>query len=84
MKSRARSSGVGITPSPDRHTQRPFAVFGQTITIDDTVRDFQMAPTSRSLTAFGTISVNDVVIEISGFRISPTAISATYVEKTRI
>jgi hypothetical protein len=68
-------SAVGITPSPDG-TQQTFEVFGQTITIDDTGTRFV-----GTNFGFGTISVNDVV-EISGFRISPTEVSATYVEKT--
>ncbi|MDH3630766.1 MAG: DUF5666 domain-containing protein [Gammaproteobacteria bacterium] len=68
-------STVGITTSPDG-TQKSFEVFGQTITIDDTSTRF----VNISFTDFiGTI---DDVVEISGFRISPTEVSATYAEKT--
>lgn len=66
----------GIVVSPDG-TQISFEVFGQTITIDDTSTRFVN-------TSFGAISVDGVddVVEISGFRISPTKVTATYVEKT--
>jgi hypothetical protein len=61
----------GITVSPDG-TQKTFDIFDQTITIDEIDTIFEG-------TSFNTISVNDIV-EISGFRVSPTAINATYVE----
>ncbi len=60
-----------ITTSADG-TQKTFSIFGQTITIDDTGTLFEGK-------SFATIAVNDVV-EISGFRVSPVAIEATYVE----
>lgn len=65
----------GIEESPNG-TQKTFKVFGQTITIDDTSTRFEG-------TTFGTILENDVV-EISGFRISETEVSATYVKKTGV
>jgi hypothetical protein len=61
----------GITVSPDG-TQKTFDIFDQIITIDETDTIFDG-------TSFNTISINDVV-EISGFRVSPIAINATYVE----
>jgi hypothetical protein len=56
-------------------TQKSFKVFGQTITVDDIGTAFKGAPGF----GFDTIEAGDVV-EISGFRTSPTAINATYVE----
>ena len=53
-------------------TQKTFDVFGQTITIDATETIFED-------TSFATLDANDVV-EISGFRSSPTEILASYVE----
>ena len=52
--------------------QKTFQVFGQTITIDETATVFDGI-------AFDTLDANDV-IEISGFRNSPTEVFATYVE----
>ena len=51
-------------------TQKTFGVFGQLVTIDETGTIFEA-------TTFGGLSANDVV-EISGFRTSPTTITATY------
>jgi hypothetical protein len=59
-------------------TQRTFKVFGQTITIDDTSTLYKGALLNPGF-GFDTIKDNDVV-EISGFRTSADAISATYVE----
>jgi hypothetical protein len=52
--------------------QKTFQVFGQTVTIDRT-------ETAFNDTSFDTLDTDDVV-EISGFRNSPTEISASYVE----
>jgi hypothetical protein len=63
-------------------TQKTFDVFGQTVTIDET--DTMFADKSGSPDpnyGFATIAAGDV-IEISGFRVSSTDITATYVEKT--
>ena len=54
-------------------TQKTFTVFGQTITIDETGTIFEA-------TTFDTVAADDI-LEISGFRESPTQIRATYVEK---
>jgi len=62
---------------PDE-TQRTFQVFGQTVTIDDTSTLFRGAPLNPDF-GFETIS-NDDVVEISGFRTSPTTVNASYVE----
>jgi len=66
-------STVGISESPDG-TKKTFEVFGQTITIDDTSTRF-------AGTNFNDLDIDDVV-EISGFRISPNEVRATYVEYT--
>jgi len=58
--------------------QKTFQVFGQTVTIDETSTLFEGAPLNPGF-GFDTISNNDVV-EISGFRSSPTEILASYVE----
>lgn len=55
-------------------TTRTITVFGQDITIDETSTLFEN-------TTFFDIEFNDVV-EVSGFRVSPTHIIATYVEET--
>lgn len=52
--------------------QKTFKIFGQTVTIDATQTVFKG-------TSFAGLDANDVV-EISGFRISPSEISASYVE----
>lgn len=54
-------------------SRRTFTVFGQTVTIDITGAVFKG-------TTFAALS-NDDIVEISGFRTSPTTINATYVEK---
>jgi hypothetical protein len=53
-------------------TQKTFKIFGQTVTID-------AAETVFEATGFDSLIANDVV-EVSGFRISPTEIFASYVE----
>ena len=53
-------------------TQKTFTVFGLTITVDEVGTIFED-------TSFDTLAANDVV-EISGFRTGPDAITATYVE----
>ena len=53
---------------------KTITVFGQEITIDETSTLFEN-------TTFFDIEMNDVV-EVSGFRVSPTQINATYVEET--
>ncbi|MCP4980096.1 MAG: hypothetical protein GY935_06330 [Gammaproteobacteria bacterium] len=53
-------------------SQKTFNIFGQTITIDETGTVFEG-------TSFVDLDVDDVV-EISGFRTSPTDIGASYVE----
>jgi hypothetical protein len=53
-------------------TKKTFTIFGQTVTIDEIQTVFND-------TSFATLQAGDVV-EISGFRISPTEISASYVE----
>ncbi|MDH3633688.1 MAG: DUF5666 domain-containing protein [Gammaproteobacteria bacterium] len=73
---------TSVTPDPMDANLKTITVFGQTITLDDTSTLFK----DRSVTpdpnyGFATIAVNDV-IEVSGFRVSPTEITATYVEKT--
>ena len=55
-------------------TTKIITVFGQKITIDETSTLFED-------TSFFDIEMNDVV-EVSGFRVSPTQINATYVEET--
>jgi len=55
-------------------TTKTITVFGQEITIDETGTLFEN-------TTFFDIEVDDVV-EVSGFRVSPTQINATYVEET--
>jgi hypothetical protein len=55
-------------------SQKQFDVFDQSIIIDDTGTLFKD-------TSFADITVNDVV-EISGFRTSPTEIQATFVKKS--
>ena len=65
---------TNVTPDPMDPSLKTIAVFGQTITIDETGTIFEA-------TSFNTVAVNDIV-EISGFRVSPTEITATYVEKT--
>ena len=55
-------------------TTKDITVFGKTITIDQTSTLFED-------TTFNDIAVGNVV-EVSGFRVSPTQINATYVEKT--
>jgi hypothetical protein len=55
-------------------TTKTITVFGQEITIDETGTLFED-------TKFFDIEVDDVV-EVSGFRVSPTQINATYVEET--
>lgn len=55
-------------------TQKTFDVFGQTITIDSTATLYEDI-------GFDTLDAGDIV-EISGFRESPTQIRATYVKKT--
>jgi hypothetical protein len=55
-------------------TTKTITVFGQTITIDETSTLFEN-------TTFFDIAVDDVV-EVSGFRVSPTQINATYLEET--
>ena len=55
-------------------TTKTITVFGQEITIDETGTLFKN-------TTFFDIEVDDVV-EVSGFRVSPTQINATYVEET--
>jgi hypothetical protein len=63
-------------------TLKTITVFGQTITIDDTNTLFEdNSATPDPNYGFATIAVNDV-IEVSGFRVTPTEITATYVEKT--
>ena len=70
---------VGINTSLDG-TKKTFEVFGQIITIDDTGTRF--AGTNFNDIGFeNDIGVDDVV-EISGFRISPNEVRATYVEYT--
>lgn len=54
-------------------TRKTFAVFGQNVTIDETATVFQG-------TSFAGLAALDVV-EISGFRISPNELTATYVGK---
>ncbi|MCP4470142.1 MAG: hypothetical protein GY815_05565 [Gammaproteobacteria bacterium] len=56
--------------------QKQFDVFDQSIIIDDTGTLFED-------TSFADIAANDVV-EISGFRTSPTEITATFVKKTGV
>lgn len=65
--------GVVVGANP---TQKTFKIFNQVITIDETSTLFDG-------TSFATIVANDI-IEISGFRVSPTEIKATYVEKTGV
>ncbi|MDJ0779634.1 MAG: DUF5666 domain-containing protein [Gammaproteobacteria bacterium] len=60
--------------APAGASQKNFTVFGQTITIDDTDTRFEG-------TAFSTID-DTIVVEISGFRTSPSEIFATFVKKT--
>jgi hypothetical protein len=55
-------------------TTKNITVFGKTITIDDPSTLFEDA-------TFNDIAVGNVV-EVSGFRVSPTQINATYVERT--
>jgi len=55
-------------------TTKTITVFGKEITIDATNTVFED-------TSFAGIEVDDVV-EVSGFRVSPTEINATYVEET--
>ncbi|HUV23723.1 MAG TPA: DUF5666 domain-containing protein, partial [Gammaproteobacteria bacterium] len=69
-------SGLALLSTGE--TQRTFNVFGQTITIDDTSTLFNGASLNPQF-GFDTIS-NDDVLEISGFRTSANAITATYVE----
>jgi hypothetical protein len=59
-------------------TQKTFDVFGQTITVEDISTIFKGTAGNPNF-GFDTIEADDVV-EISGFRTSPTAINATYVE----
>lgn len=63
--------------SPDG-TQKTFMVFGQTITVDDIDTIFKGSVGNPTF-GFDAIKAGDVV-EISGFRTSPTAINASYVE----
>lgn len=62
-----------MTPNPLEPTIKTGIIFGQTITFDDTSTVFDN-------TSFAGM-VNGNVIEVSGFRVSPTQINATYVEK---
>lgn len=57
-------------------SRRQFEILGQNITIDETGTLFEN-------TSFDAIDADDV-LEISGFLVSPGAISATYVRKTGI
>ena len=73
---------TSVTPDPMDPTLKTVTVFGQTITIDDTITLFEdSSVTPDPNYGFATIAVNDV-IEVSGFRTSATEITATYVEKT--
>jgi hypothetical protein len=60
--------------SPQVGTTKTITVFGKIITIDETGTLFEN-------TTFLDIEVDDVV-EVSGFRVSPTQFNATYVEET--
>lgn len=67
-----------ITPTGSGVTQRTFLVLGQTVTINDTGTIFKGTPGNPN---FGFAGIEDGdVVEVSGFRTSPTAINATYVE----
>ncbi|MCP4767252.1 MAG: hypothetical protein GY875_13370 [Gammaproteobacteria bacterium] len=70
---------VSATPvaNPDG-TQKTFMVFGQAVTVDDIATLFKGTLTNPDF-GFNSIAADDVV-EISGFRTSPTTINATYVE----
>jgi hypothetical protein len=63
----------GIVPNPSG-TEKTIKVFGQTIIVSDTTTLFKD-------TSFSTIAVNDL-IEVSGYRVSPNMINATYIKKT--
>ena len=65
-------STLGITDNPDG--SKTFYVFGQKITVDEIGTRFVD-------TTFAAIDVDEVV-EIRGFRISESEVSATYVRKT--
>ena len=64
---------VAATPVDIGGGQKTFMVFGQTVTIDGTETVF------KGKTSFDTLDADDVV-EISGYRSSPTEIFASYVE----
>jgi hypothetical protein len=70
---------ISATPvaSPDG-TQKTFMVFGQTVTVEDIATLFKGSLANPNF-GFNSIAADDVV-EISGFRTSPTTINATYVE----
>jgi len=73
---------TNVTPDPMDATLLTVTVFGQTITINDTNTLFEdSSATPDPNYGFDKIAVNEV-IEVSGFRVSPTEITATYVEKT--
>jgi hypothetical protein len=60
-----------VVPGSDG-AQKTFEIFGQTVTIDN-------AETVFAGTSFADLQANDVV-EVSGFRISPNEIDASYIE----
>ena len=59
-------------------TQKTFMVFGQTLSVDDIATLFKGTLVNPNF-GFDSIAADDVV-EISGFRTSPTTINATYLE----
>jgi len=62
-----------MTPNPLEPSIKTGTIFGQTIIFDDTSTVFDN-------TSFAGM-VNGNVIEVSGFRVSPSQVKATYVEK---